>query len=136
MTKSFQPTIAAIDFIRNFKRLKQFLPKTLVVRLTAMAMFTLAILLFRLSIQNFEGPMFRREDNPIAFADDQHTRILTQNYLYVLNFFLLIMPDWLCFDWSFDSIELIQSFSDFRIWFVAIFYMFMIATIYTGIQRK
>lgn len=128
--------IAAIDFIRNFKRLKELLPKTLVIRIIILTLLTIAILLLRLKIQNFQSPTFRREDNPIAFADDPWTRGLTQNYLYVLNFFLLLAPDWLCFDWSFDSIELITSFKDIRIVFIVIFYVFLMTAILTGLKRK
>lgn len=134
---SFQPTLAVIDFIRNSKRLqKKLLPKTLILRLFTLTLLSIAILTFRLKIQNFESPTFRREDNPVASADDSLTRNLTQNYLYVLNFFLLIAPDWLCFDWSFDSIELISSFNDFRVVFIVIFYIFVTTAIIEGLKRK
>lgn len=87
-------------------------------------------------MQNFETPTFRWEDNPVAFADDLLTKTLTQNYLYVLNLFLMLMPEWLCFDWSFDSIELVRSLKDFRIIFVLIFYAFLAAAILSGFKRK
>lgn len=131
-----QPTLAAIDFLRNYERLKGFLPKTLVIRLLILTFSTLVILMFRLKLQNFEAPTFRREDNIVAFADDALTKILTQNYLYVLNFFLLLTPEWLCFDWSFDSIELIRSLSDRRIIFIVIFYIFLLMTILVGLRRR
>lgn len=133
---SFQPTLAAIDFIRNFKRLKQFLPKTLVIRSITLTTFTLLILFLRLSIQNFESPTFRKEDNPVSFADDPTTRILSQNYLYALSFFLFVSPQWLSFDWSFDSIELIVSFLDLRVISIVIFHLFLVTTIFLGLRRK
>lgn len=132
----FQPTLAAIDLVRNFKRLDLLLTKTLVIRLVTLAVMTISILFMRLKMQNFESPTFRSEDNPVAFADDALTRILTQNYLYVLNFFLLVTPDWLSFDWSFDSIELIRSLKDPRVIFIVIFYMFLMSIFCIGFRRR
>lgn len=87
-------------------------------------------------MQNFESPTFREEDNPIAFADNQLTRVLSQNYLYLVNFWLLINPEWLSFDWSFGSIELIETFQDYRFFFVMIFYFMMIALVFKGFKRR
>lgn len=132
----FQPTLAAIDLLRIFKRLQQLLPKTVVIRLVILTLITVLILILRLRIQNFEAPTFRREDNPVAFTDDSLTRLLTQNYLYTMNFFLMVTPDWLCFDWSFDSVELIHNLRDLRIFFIVIFYVFLITTILVGLKRR
>lgn len=131
----FQPTIAVIDYLRNFKRL-QLLPKTLILRLSVLTVFSVSILTTRLWIQNFESPIFRWEDNPAAFASDKWTRILTQNYLYALNCFLLLLPDWLCFDWSFNSIDLIRNFEDLRVIFIVIFYTFLVTVVFVGLRRK
>lgn len=128
----FQPTIAAIDWLRNFKRL-QLLPKTLILRLSVLTVFSVVILVTRLWIQSFESPIFRWEDNPAAFASEKLTRILTQNYLYALNFYLLLSPDWLCFDWSFNSIDLIRNFKDLRVIFIVIFYTFLITVVLVGL---
>lgn len=32
-----------------------------------------------------------------------------------MNFWLLICPEWLCFDWSFGSIELVKTWLDVRV---------------------
>lgn len=74
---------------------------------------------------NFENPTFKPMDNPIQSAENFFTRFLTQNYLYCLNFYLLICPDWLCFDWALGSIKLIDSYYDYRIVFVILLYSFM-----------
>lgn len=40
---------------------------------------------------------------------------LSQQFLYSMNFWLLICPEWLCFDWSFGSIELVKTWLDVRV---------------------
>jgi Domain of unknown function (DUF1736) len=105
-------------------------------KMLSLIFFTSLILYLRLKIQHFETPTFRKEDNPAAFADEKLTRLLTQNYLYFLNLWLLINPDWLAFDWSFDSIELLRDINDLRIVFVLAFYIFMLSTIVVGFQKR
>jgi len=134
---TLQPTIAAIDFLRNFKRLYKFLlPKTVILRLVFLTLFTAFILALRLWIQDFEAPLFRPEDNAIAAAESLTTRILSQNYLYCLNFYLLLNPEWLSFDWSFNSIALINDFNDWRVAFLVIFYLILMSMIFIGLKRK
>lgn len=101
-----------------------------------MSIFTLAIILFRLWIQNFSTPEFRVEDNPFAAEPEVLTRILSQNYLYSFNFYLLLMPEWLCFDWSFDSIERIKEVDDLRMIAVGGFYLMLLAVVVKGFNRR
>lgn len=125
-----QPTIAVIDLAY----IKQ--PKAIFQRLTILTIFTLIILYARLYVQNFESPKFRPEDNPIAFAEHRITRIFSQNYLYVLNCFLLISPVWQSVDWSFSSIQLIDSWKDIRIFSIVIFYIILSALIFKGLTNR
>ena len=101
-----------------------------------MAVFTFFILVFRLWIQDFTTPNFRVEDNPIAAADERLTRILSQNFVYAMNFFLLLMPDWLSFDWSFASIELVEDFKDFRVGATVFFYLIIIGVGVVGFKNR
>ncbi|KAJ6636668.1 Protein O-mannosyl-transferase TMTC4, partial [Pseudolycoriella hygida] len=74
------------------------------------------ILLFlRLWIMNFEKPQFKVMDNPIAAAESFTVRIFSQSFLYALNFWLLLCPVWLSFDWALGSINLVEKISDIRI---------------------
>lgn len=41
-------------------------------------------------------------------------QVLSQLYLYVLNMWLLLCPDWLSFDWALGSIELVERLTDPR----------------------
>lgn len=125
-----------IDFVRNWKTVFKVLPKPLIIRLAFLTCFTLTILYFRLKIQNFESPTFRSEDNPAAFAKYQMTRTLTQHYLYFLNFWLLILPSWLAYDWSMNSIELVRDFNDFRVIFILSFYVLLISLTFVGLKKR
>lgn len=40
--------------------------------------------------------------------------MINYNYLYAINAWLLIVPQWLCFDWSMGCVPLINSLSDPR----------------------
>lgn len=125
-----------IDLVRNFKRLDTLIPKAVFIRIVASIFFSIALLILRLKIQNFESPIFRSEDNPASFDNDFWTRALTQNYLYVLNLWLLIAPDWLSFDWSFDSIQLVEDFADFRVAYIMILHFVFLLIVYSGFRRR
>lgn len=109
----------------NLKKLRasRLIPQHLIPRISILALLTISTLLLRLSVQNFESPTFKSEDNPIAASNSTVTRILSQNYLYCLNCFLLLCPDWLSFDWSFSSIRLVKDFTDPRVFCIVIFYL-------------
>lgn len=70
----------------------------------------------------FSKPAFKPVDNPAAFVDNIFLRILNYNYIYFLNFWLLICPDWLCFDWSMGCVPLINGI-DLRISFVLLLWI-------------
>ncbi|KAJ6221197.1 hypothetical protein RDWZM_007009 [Blomia tropicalis] len=59
-------------------------------------------------------PTFASADNPAAANSSVIIRSLTFLYLPAFNFWLLIYPRWLSFDWSMDSIPLIGSIVDRR----------------------
>ena len=44
-----------------------------------------------------------------------HTQIINYNYLYAINAWLLLVPQWLCFDWSMGCVPIINTYSDPRI---------------------
>ncbi|CAG2111276.1 unnamed protein product [Medioppia subpectinata] len=71
-------------------------------------------------------PMFAPSDNPASDSPSVIIRFLTFLYLPVFNFWLLIYPRYLSFDWSMESIPLIQSMADSRNIISLIFYMSLI----------
>lgn len=71
-------------------------------------------------------PEFNDSDNPASVHPNFIVRFLTFSYLPVLNFYLLLFPWQLSFDWSMGAIDLITSFKDARNLESFIFYSFLI----------
>lgn len=76
----------------------------------------------RLHLMGARAPDFAPADNPAADSDSVLTRALTFLYLPAFNFWLLLCPRWLSFDWSMEAIPLVQALSDPRNLFSASFY--------------
>lgn len=68
-------------------------------------------------------PNFSNSDNPAADSPSLLTRVLTFFYLPAINFWLLLCPDMLSFDWSMDALPLIRSLADWRNCHTAAFYL-------------
>ncbi|KAK7870176.1 hypothetical protein R5R35_012732 [Gryllus longicercus] len=66
------------------------------------------LLLLRWRIMGSTPPVFQKVDNPASFAACFLTRAMTYNYLYALNAWLLLCPEWLCFDWSMGCVPLLN----------------------------
>ena len=81
---------------------------------------------FRLWIMNGQLPKFSHHDNPAIFAKQRLTRIMTLSYLPVFNFWLLLFPRHLCYDWQMGSIPLIEKPTDIRNCFSLCFYLWLI----------
>ena len=71
-------------------------------------------------------PEFNDSDNPASVHPNFIVRFLTFSYLPVLNFYLLLFPWQLSFDWSMGAIDLITSFKDGRNLESFIFYSFLL----------
>ncbi|XP_055389072.1 protein O-mannosyl-transferase TMTC4 [Condylostylus longicornis] len=99
--------------------------KIVLKRFGILLIITCCQLYGRLYIQNFESPKFKTMDNPVAFNDNFFTRVLSQNHLYVLNFWILLNPLWLSFDWALGSLKLVTSVMDIRCITFIIFYYFL-----------
>ena len=71
------------------------------------------------------APDFSPSDNPAANCESSLTRLLTFLYLPAFNFWLLLSPRTLSFDWSMDSIPLVESLLDLRCAMIVMFYGFL-----------
>ena len=49
--------------------------------------------------------------------------MLSYNYIYTLNAWLLLSPWWLCFDWSIGCVQLVESLADPRLMSVVAFWV-------------
>ncbi|KAG5862936.1 Protein O-mannosyl-transferase TMTC4 [Gonioctena quinquepunctata] len=91
---------------------------------------------FYLIIMNFEGPIFTSIDNPAAYAQHVFTRVFTYNYIYLLNFLLLVWPQWLCFDWSMGCIPLIETICDIRAVLVVFLWIIGFYALFTLLRKN
>ena len=63
----------------------------------------------RLWVMDFRPPTFQEGDNPAAFMNSSYLRHINFSYIYGLNFWILLCPDWLCFDWSMGCLPYIRD---------------------------
>ena len=76
----------------------------------------------RLHLMGSRAPEFAPADNPAADSVSLLTRTLTFLYLPSFNFWLLVQPSVLSFDWSMEAIPLITSVADVRNLVSCLFY--------------
>ncbi|XP_004929501.1 protein O-mannosyl-transferase TMTC2 [Bombyx mori] len=87
----------------------------------ALSMGGFALLYWRLRLAGVPAP-FAAADNPASRDPSLFTRVYTFAYLPIFNFFLLIFPYHLSFDWSMDAIPRIVTILDPRNIFTMAFY--------------
>lgn len=92
------------------------------------------LLLIRVLLMGAKSPVFASSDNPSSRCPSSLTRTLTFSYLPSFNFFLLVYPKWLSFDWSMDAIPRIASPYDVRNFVTFSFYyvIYKILRLYLG----
>ncbi|XP_067358073.1 protein O-mannosyl-transferase TMTC2 isoform X1 [Channa argus] len=78
-------------------------------------------------------PNFSNSDNPAADSPSLLTRTLTFFYLPAMNFWLLLCPDTLSFDWSMDALPLIRSLTDWRNIHTIVFYLGLLLLAWFGL---
>ncbi|XP_062517696.1 protein O-mannosyl-transferase TMTC1-like isoform X2 [Corticium candelabrum] len=88
--------------------------RTLVYRIAFLLFVVLILLAFRLKMLHGQPPSFTDQENPASFSDHFITRFLTYSYLCVFNFWLLLAPVTLSYDWALGSIPLVESIMDVR----------------------
>uniref|UniRef100_A0A3P8UUS5 dolichyl-phosphate-mannose--protein mannosyltransferase n=1 Tax=Cynoglossus semilaevis TaxID=244447 RepID=A0A3P8UUS5_CYNSE len=81
-------------------------------------------------------PNFSNSDNPAADSSSLLTRTLTFFYLPVINYWLLLCPDMLSFDWSMDALPLIRSISDRRNISTVVFYLGLLTLAWFGLWTR
>lgn len=116
----------AVTFMRKSPHveIKSFLKEKqkLLIRLFTLFASSLLLVIIRFSVMGFIAPTFQPVDNPASFVRNILLRALNYSYIYCLNAWLLICPEWLCFDWSMGCIPLITTY-DKRIFFILIFWL-------------
>lgn len=81
-------------------------------------------------------PNFSNSDNPAADSPSLLTRTLTFLYLPAANFWLLLFPDMLSFDWSMDALPLVRTLADWRNISTAAFYLGLLSLAWLGLRTS
>lgn len=79
----------------------------------------------RLLVMDLNTPDFSTSDNPAMGCDSVLSRFLTFVFLPVFNFWLLLCPLTLSFDWSMDAVPLVEKFDDSRNLGSLVFYLLL-----------
>ncbi|XP_041452725.1 protein O-mannosyl-transferase TMTC2-like [Lytechinus variegatus] len=81
-----------------------------------------ALLGLRFYATGLQPPIFAPADNPASVSPSFLTRTLTFLYLPAYNAWMLMYPKSLSFDWSMESIPLIQTITDLRnLWSIELY---------------
>ena len=97
-----------MDLTKSLIRKKKLITRQFLVMCLYVLLNLIVLSYIRMWIMNFQKPQFQKGDNPAAFHPNILNRILTFNYIYCLNFILLLMPNWLCFDWSMGCVPILH----------------------------
>ena len=98
--------------------------------------FLFGILLTRLWVMNFEPPKFQKGDNPTAFMESRFFRVINYQYIYLLNVYVIILPQWLCYDWAMGCISMISSITDPRFFMVIAFNFLVLCAILLKLRTR
>uniref|UniRef100_A0A0N4Z4T6 dolichyl-phosphate-mannose--protein mannosyltransferase n=1 Tax=Parastrongyloides trichosuri TaxID=131310 RepID=A0A0N4Z4T6_PARTI len=112
------PLSIFINIMRNDKRITQ--------KSITLSIMTVAMIIVRLSINNFEEPKFSYLDNPPSFTKSLFSKVSTQLYIYLLNIKLLLWPWHLSIDYSMGSIPLIETTNDIRFICLSLFFIIIV----------
>uniref|UniRef100_A0A131XZU2 dolichyl-phosphate-mannose--protein mannosyltransferase n=2 Tax=Ixodes ricinus TaxID=34613 RepID=A0A131XZU2_IXORI len=91
----------------------------LVLRQATLATAGYWALALRWKVMGSSSPVFQKIDNPASFEESLWVRAANYQHVYALNVWLLLCPEWLCFDWSMGCLALIRSAGDLRLLGVA-----------------
>ncbi|KAL1463728.1 hypothetical protein WDU94_015454 [Cyamophila willieti] len=83
-----------------------------------------------------EIPTFAKADNPAAKHEHFLVRTMTFLYLPIVNLYLLLFPNWLSYDWSMESIPLIETITDCRNIFTVLFYFSIFQMLQTNLFNR
>ncbi|KAL4232631.1 Protein O-mannosyl-transferase tmtc2 [Mactra antiquata] len=103
-----------IILVNQSRKQKTVYMKSLVTRIALAACWTVVILSLRIKIMGRHLPRFTHSANPASFSDSMATRWMTYSYLWSYNFWLMLLPYKLCYDWQHASIPLIEHVTDLR----------------------
>ena len=104
--------------------------------LICLVIATVSLLAMRGRLMGFSPPKFAKADNPASASDSVLCRALTLAFLPAFNFWLMLCPTQLSFDWSMDAIPLITTWWDVRNLGSAAFYVGLAITMIKASHKK
>ena len=104
--------------------------RALLEGLFSLAAIGVAFIGFRIYFMGNKPPEFAPADNPASDSDSLLTRVLTYYYLPFLNFWLLLFPKVLSFDWSMGAVPLVETMLDLRNMCTLTFYGLLVYIVY------
>lgn len=107
----------------------------LLLNIIVLALSGVLLLACRLYWMGNKPPNFSNSDNPAADSPSALTRTLTFFYLPAVNFWLLLCPHTLSFDWSMDALPLIRGFGDWRNSQTVFFYCGLLSLAWFGLLK-
>ena len=103
-------------------------------RIMVLIVYSICLIYTRLLLMGYAPPSFSPAENPAANNPDILTRFLTFAYLPFCNLWLLIYPFQLSYDWSMNTIPLVESIAQFENLLSAILYFSLLFVIYHYIK--
>lgn len=108
----------------------------LLLNVFLLAVWGVVLLACRFSWMGNKPPNFSNSDNPAADSPSPLARTLTFFHLPAVNFWLLLCPDTLSFDWSMDALPLIRSLADWRNVPTVLFYLGLFVLVWFGLWMR
>lgn len=150
----------SIDLYSKQDKNEFCIKKSLIFRFSALVVTGILLLFTRWRIMGSKPPIFQPVDNPASFQENFWTRVTiilsmcpsshylsndalvlsllsylqmwNYNYLFSLNSWLLLCPEWLSFDWSMGCVPLISSFYDLRFSAVIMLWVSVVCFLWKG----
>ncbi|XP_050690684.1 protein O-mannosyl-transferase TMTC4-like isoform X2 [Eriocheir sinensis] len=101
--------------VASWRSIPEGVVRRMVWRHLVLAVTGIGLLAARWVVMGSTVPRFMKVDNPASFLDSVLFRSLNYQYTYSMNALLLVLPIWLCFDWSMGCVPVIVNFSDPRL---------------------
>ena len=109
------------------------------IRVLILAVMSITLVALRLQMNQGNDVILNQWEYKAVFHPDMAVRALSRAYYAYMHMWLLIYPNHLCHDWSFDTIPLLQSLYDPRVLEIAamlIVFTVVAITAFKGAHRS
>ncbi|KAF4713573.1 Protein O-mannosyl-transferase tmtc4, partial [Perkinsus olseni] len=131
------PIFVGIEILHLWRSLKDGKPANYsraTQRIAMVCSVTIACLLWRYSHTRGTDVNMSPQDNPVQFETDRLTRMLTYAFLHGQYLKLLILPMYLCYDYSLNAIPMLRTFQDCRLLLPLASYLLIACLLAVGLR--